>query len=197
MLSLFLSQLTTLESMYWVCAVVGGVVLVLRTIMMFMGGDVGDSDTDVDIDGGDGLDGDDTDNGFKILSLQAISSFLTMFGLVGLAMIKQSELEPKWSLLGAVAGGCAMVWLMKQVFIKAMLLQSSGNLNLDNAVGAEGTVYLTIPSGGTGKVRVAFQNRLKVLEARSQSGDELKTGEEIKVVEIHSGNVLIVNKRSS
>jgi membrane-bound ClpP family serine protease len=73
-------------------------------------------------------------------------------------------------------------------------LQSSGTIDVQNAVGQEGTVYLTIPADGTGKAQVTVQDRLKVYEAVSEYGEEIPSGERIKVVKVVSGNILVVEK---
>ena len=61
-------------------------------------------------------------------------------------------------------------------------------------VGQEGTVYLTIPGTGTGKVNVSVQKRLKVFNAISEGDQEIKTGEQIRVVRVVPPNVLVVEK---
>ena len=200
-----------LEKVYLLCAIVGGVLFIIRLILQFVGGHVGDHDLDVHhidgidgidgLDGVDGVDGDtafdgsDSDYSFKVLSLQAVTAFLMMFGLVGLAILKQGTLGAGWSLFGGLVAGSAMVWVLKRIFEAAMSLQSSGTMDLKkNAIGEEGTVYLTIPEGGTGKVRVAVQNHLKVFNARADDRGELKTGDEIKVVNVVSNNILVVTR---
>ncbi|OQA23767.1 MAG: hypothetical protein BWY59_02539 [Verrucomicrobia bacterium ADurb.Bin345] len=72
------------------------------------------------------------------------------------------------------------------------LQSGGGTLNLQNAVGREGTVYLTIPANGAGKVSVVVQNRLGEFEATSESGEELKTGTSIRVVGVTGDKVLVV-----
>ncbi len=207
MLAELFESFTGLERIYLYCAIIGGMLFVVRLVLQFVGGDLGDSDVDVDMEMDvdvdiDGIDGDmdvhgDTDVSFKLLSFQAITAFFMMFGLVGLAVAKQGNLGATWSLFGAVAGGLVTVWIMKIIFEAAMKLQSSGTLDLKkNAIGQEGTVYLTIPADGPGKVRVAVQNHLKVFNARTKDGQEIKTGEEIKVVNVVSGNILVVSKLS-
>ena len=54
-------------------------------------------------------------------------------------------------------------------------MQSSGTMNLKNAVGEEGEVYLTIKENEPGKVRVAVQEHLKVFDAVSDDGTEIPT----------------------
>ncbi|MBN2511570.1 MAG: NfeD family protein [Sedimentisphaerales bacterium] len=194
-----LSAITGLELVFVLCAILGGGLFVVRLILMFLGGGHGDTDaTAVDYPDAGGADfhhdmSDSSDLSFKSLSLQGLTAFFMMFGLVGWAMLRQSKLPAGISLIGAAAAGAGTVWLVKQIFRWAGALQSSGTLNLHNAVGCEGTVYLTIKPGQTGKVQVTVQGRLMELDARSESDQEIKTGEPIRVVHI-SNNILIVEK---
>lgn len=201
----FLSNMSGLEKIFAVCAVVGGVLFIIRLVLQFMGGDfdVDGADGLDGLDGVDGLDGadadfdaeiGDTDYSFKLISFQGLTAFFAMFGLVGLAMLKQSGFSPLHSVMGGLAAGVVTVWVMKKIFEMAMTLQSSGNIKLKNAIGAEGTVYLTIHAGDTGKVRINIQNHLKVLNAKCDSDEEIETGEPVRVVRVMSGSILVVEK---
>ncbi|RKY06335.1 MAG: hypothetical protein DRP66_09035 [Planctomycetota bacterium] len=203
----FLSDMSGLEKIFAVCAIVGGVLFIIRLVLQFMGGDfdVDGADGLDGLDGVDGLDGadidadfdadiGDTDYSFKLISFQGLTAFFAMFGLVGLAMLKQSGFSQAHSVMGGLAAGVATVWVMKKIFEWAMTLQSSGNIKLKNAIGAEGTVYLTIHAGDTGKVRINIQNHLKVLNAKCAGDEEIKTGEPVRVVRVVSGNILVVEK---
>ncbi len=189
-----LDTLSGLEKFFATCAIIGGILFVFRLVMQFTGadadtdGDVGDIDVDSDIQGGD------TDISFRVLSFQGLTAFFMMFGLVGFALMHQSGWKAPWSILGATGAGFGTCWLMKLLFEKAGKLQSSGNINLQNAIGQEGTVYLNIPATGTGKARVTVQDHLKIFDAVSQGEVELNTGVPIKVVSIVSNNILVVEK---
>ncbi len=187
-----------MEWFFLLCALIGGTLFMIRLVLQFVGGDTdmdADGDIDIDMDGDvDVGDGGDTDISFKLLSLQGITSFALMFGLVGLAMMRQSGQNAIWALVAATVAGSATFWLMQWIFNKAKVLQSSGNIKIKNAVGKGGDVYLTIHPHGTGKVRVSVQNHLKVWEATTNSNQEIKTGERIRVTDVVSGNVLVVEK---
>ncbi|MHC4988982.1 MAG: hypothetical protein ACYTFX_10890, partial [Planctomycetota bacterium] len=149
----------------------------------------------------DGFDADagdvsDTDISFKLLSLQGITAFFMMFGLVGWATLRQWELPPVVPIAAGTAAGFAIIWIMKQIFNWATSLQSSGTMNLNNAIGQEGTVYLTIRPGDIGKVQVNVQNRLSVLNAITEGNEEIKTGADVRVVKIKADK-LVVEKLSS
>ena len=180
--------LNTLEIFYLICALVGGSLLVVRMIMQFMGAG------DMDLDTGDGADlsgHDNSDAGFKLLSMHGLSSFMLMFGLVGFVVYHQEHAGPILSLLAAVFAGYISFMVIKKIFDLMISMQSSGTLEVATAIGAEGEVYLTIPEGGTGKVMVNFHGRLREFDAMSDNGQEMKTGEKIKVVRMN-GNTLVV-----
>lgn len=195
---LILAAITGLELVFVACALIGGGFFVVRLVMMFMGFGHDGSDGSAMDSAHDGAadvhhDVSATDISFKTLSLQGLTSFFMMFGLVGWAMLRQSQFTPSISVLGATIAGLATVYVIKLIFQWAGKMQSSGTLNLNNAVGQQGTVYLTIHPGQTGRVQVAVQDRLLTLDARSELPEELKTGEPIRVVKV-ANNILIVEK---
>jgi hypothetical protein len=195
----FFGQLSGIEKLYLVCAVIGGILFVVRLILQFVGADGGgDSDVgDVDVDGGFedvATDVDDAYLSFKVLSFQGLTAFFMMFGLVGLAMMRQGDQSPASSLLAATLAGLGTVWIIGMIFRKAGTLQASGNIKLSNAVGQEGEVYLTIPGEGKGKAKITVQERLRIYEAVSKNKVELPTGQRVRVVEVTPQDVLVVEK---
>jgi len=137
---------------------------------------------------------DASDFGFKILTFQGLTAFFMMFGLVGLAMARQTEYDDAACLAAATCAGLGTVWIIGLIFRKAGALQASGNIDLRNAVGQEGEVYLTIPGSGTGKAKVTVQERLRIYEAISKDKTEIKTGQRVRIVEVTPQDVLIVER---
>jgi len=177
-----------MEIFFLACAVIGGFFVLARTVLQFAGGGA-----DADIDDGTGIDAHhaDSDIGFKLLSLHGLTSFLMMFGLVGVAFYRQSRAGLLASLAGATIAGLATVWMIGKLFQFAGRMQSSGTLSTTAAVGSTGTVYLTIPEGGTGRVSISFQNRLREFDAMEKDGGVLATGTAVRVVDVNS-NILVV-----
>ena len=197
----FFESLSAVEKIFFICAVLGGVMFILRLLLSLFGGHH-DADMGGDVDGGfdvhdvhDVHDAPhDSDASFKILSLQGLTAFFMMFGLVGLALSRQSRWATMWATLGAFIGGLAAMWVMAKIFKGMTKLQSDGTMDIQNAVGQEGTVYLTIPAEGEGKVQVTVQGSLRELTAVSKYKTEIKTGERIVVDSVTSANVLVVKK---
>jgi membrane protein implicated in regulation of membrane protease activity len=137
-----------------------------------------------------------SDASFRIFTLQGLLGFFMMFGLIGLALTQQIGLGDFWSLLGALAAGILTMWLVSRLFIGVGRLQESGNIDYRNAVGAEGVVYLTIPPQDTGKIQVVIQGGLRICEAASRSQDPIKTGTQVRVVDVVNENVLVVEEKT-
>lgn len=192
MRSLF-AQFNGIEIFFLICAIVGGIFVLFRLVMQMIGFDH-DSHGDFQTDGHDFTDHHtDSDIGFKLLSLQGLTAFLMMFGLVGLAMYHQSKMGTLVSMIGAVAAGFASVWIIKKLFNAIVKLQSSGTIAMKSTVGAQGKVYLTIPENGAGRVLIKVQNSLREFDASSQDNKSIATDTPIRVVWV-DGNVLVVEK---
>lgn len=180
-----------IDTVFLVCAVLGGAVFLLRTILQLIGVGAGDA-----MDAGDVADIEevhtDTDSGFRILSLHGISAFLMMFGLVGLALTRQSGVGGGVSIGVAAIAASARAWVIARVFSSMSKLQSTGNLQMSKAVGQEGVVYLTIGAGGIGKVQVEVHGRLGVFDAQVRGGKEIATGKRVRVLEVTTADMLIV-----
>jgi membrane protein implicated in regulation of membrane protease activity len=208
----FFVSLNAAEKVFFICALVGGLMFIGRMILAFIGGQhhgdfSGDGGGgfelhhDADFDGGHDIGHDagnemdnDSDSSFKLLSLQGITAFFMMFGLVGLALSKQGGAATFGAVLGATAAGFFSMWIMAKIFKGMTRLQSDGTLDIRNAVDQEGTVYLKIPAEGEGKIHITIQGSLREMTAVSKYKTEIKTGERIVVDSITAENILVVRK---
>jgi membrane protein implicated in regulation of membrane protease activity len=195
--------LSWIEIIYWGSTIIGGTLFILRTIMMLVGGSLdlgdGDFDADVDMDGDLSMDGDhldtdpDSDFSFKLLSMQGFTAFFMMFGLVGLTLLK-ANVAVLLTILGGGIAGTFAVWVISLLFSQMKRLQSDGTLQIENAIGKSGSVYLNIPAKGTGQVQVTVQGGLKIFDAFSKNGQRITTGEKISVTGTVDNKTLIVEK---
>jgi hypothetical protein len=191
-----MTGLTWIEIIYWAATIIGGTLFVLRVIMMFVGGDFSDDAVDSALDtGGDALSGHHAggDISFKLISVQGLTSFFMMFGLVGLALLK-ANLPILLTVIGGMLAGLATVAITGLIFTQMKRLQSEGTINIQNTIGKEGSVYLTVPKNGTGQVQIIVQGSLKIFDAVSNNKNTIATGERIHVIGVTSGNTLIVEK---
>jgi hypothetical protein len=190
-----MSDLTWIEIIYLASAIVGGTLFVLRTILIFSG--IGDHDH-VDLgaeDLGDADAGGGMNFSFNLLSLQGLTAFFTMFGLVGLTLFR-AGVHVLLTILGGTAAGMFTVFVISLLFSQVGRFTSEGTLDLRNAVGVNGTVYLRIPAGGSGQIQVSVQGGLRILDAVAAGDEGLPTGTKIRVTGVADSSTLIVEKIS-
>jgi hypothetical protein len=94
--------------------------------------------------------------------------------------------------------GFAAMLLVAAVMKLFLAMQSNGAIELENAVGLGGTVYLTIPGagGGKGKVNVLLQERYAECDAVTGEAEPIPTGSEIVVTGVTEEGMLIVAKKT-
>lgn len=208
----FFLELSTLEQVFAGMAAIASLLFLIQLIMMLVSGshtdidahadlDVGGLDADVDMHvdvDGPGTDVDavhaDSDVAFQVVSVQGTVAFFMLLGWVGLAASRAADLGPAMSIgIGVVAGLLANLVFAK-MFQAFKRMQSSGTMNLKNAVGQEGEIYLNVGEDAPGKVRVAVQEHLKVFDAMSDDGSEIPTGTRVVVVRVVKGNTMVVKR---
>jgi membrane protein implicated in regulation of membrane protease activity len=182
-----------MSTVFLYCAVIGGTILVLQFVLLLFGAG---GDHDAGGHGGDAVHGGDVGHDqaafLKLFSLQTVSTFLTFFGLVGLGTQRLG-----WSTLSvavtAIAAGVAALFVVMRLMRGLSRLHSQGNVDLKNAVGHTGSVYLRIPAAGSGHGRVLMQVQGRTVECRAISrADAIPTGATIRVVAATDDDTLVV-----
>lgn len=180
----FWSDLGLAGQIYFVMAGVASILLAVQLIFLiigFIGGGLGDVDgTDIDGDFEDG--GGD---GAGIFTIKGLIAFFAIGGWVGVAMIL-SDVHMAVTVIVSLACGAAALVGIGYVYKAMYKLQSSGNINSNNAIGMTAEVYLTIPANdtGSGKINVLVQERQIEMEARTNDASPLKTGSFVKVTSV-------------
>ncbi len=189
-------------------------ILLIQTILIIMGfgnggPDMNLSDTsgidlpDCDCGGcdvGDLSDGSDIINpadagAMHLFTFQGIVTFLCVFSWVGIltymAVPKIFVAVP----VGFICGAAAMVGVAKIIQAAGKLAQS-GNIDPKKFLGETGTVYFTIPANGKGqgKVNIALGERYAEFNAITEDSADIPSGATIRVVDIRTENVLVVEK---
>jgi len=169
------------------CAAIGGTLLVVQFVLLLFGAG---GDTDMG-DGGHTV-GHDQGAFLKLFSVQTVTTFATFFGLIGLATEGLGWSAPAVA-SSATLAGVASLWLVTRLMRGLSALQSQGNVDLKNAIGQQGSVYLRVPAAGQGHGRVLVQVQSRSVECRAISkGGEIPTGAAIRVIEHTDDDVLVV-----
>ena len=174
----YATSLSGLPFVYGICAVVGGCLFLIVMVLMFIG-------IEFDLDG--------LADGSGHVSLHGISGFFTLFGLVGLYLDSQGY-GVLVSSMGGIGAGGVMFLAVSRIIMAMRDLESSGNITVDQTVGAKGSVYAEILPGESGAVTIFIDERERRYDAVTDEPAGLKTGDLIEVSEVISGSLLKVTK---
>jgi hypothetical protein len=181
------------ESIYTWMAAIGCGILLIQVVLQVIGVADHDGTVDVDID-------TDTDFGhgdwfFGFLSFKTVVAFLGFFGLTGLLLMETDISSAQRGLYATLAGLAAVVvvgYMMKMLHN----LGHSGTLNLANALGLEGIVYLRIPPKGEGRGKVTLDVQGRSIEIQAVTdGDGIATGARVQVMEVLGEELVRVEAR--
>lgn len=183
------SNLELFPKIYWVVALLGSLIFIITLILTFIGGDaemddVGDVDAEID---------SDTGIGFQFITFKNLVGFFTIFGWSGIACLDAELSKPLTIIISSICG-LIMMTIMAAMFYYMKKLNDSGTLNYKNAIDAVGEVYLTIGANRSkiGKAHVRIQGALRELEALTDANTDLTSGTVIKVKNVTSNGILIV-----
>ncbi len=195
------TSLSTSSHFFALVAIPATVVLIIQTVMIFLGiGDHGEMDDPSIGDAVSDIGAEDYDidamDSLHIFTLRGIIAFFVVFGWVGLVM--NSHAVSLWITVPvAVLCGAAIMVALAYLLRAIMRLQSGGNIDNRNALGTSGTVYLTIPAerNGIGKVNILLQGSFVERDAVTDSADAIPTGTEIVVTGLSGQTTLVVRRK--
>lgn len=185
------SELDLMSQVYWVITVPSTVIFLLLLVLTIFGSDA-DTDIQTDLDhsfiDGDGIP-------FQFLSVKNIVGFFTLFGWSGLGFLSVG-MAPWLVIILSFICGFLMMLAMAALFYFMSKLAESGNMNLKNAIGRSGDVYLTIPANrkGMGKVQVTVQGTLETLDAVTDDSEDIPTLALIQVKDVINNQILLVRR---
>lgn len=196
------TTLSTAMKILWGITLSASLIFVIQTILTFIGAD-GSMDTDFDASGmdadvPDASDAADAGSGMNLLTFRNFINFFIGFGWSAI-LLRESINSTSLLLIISVLVGIGLVAIVMLIFKWLTGMQQSGNIDLDKcAEGCQGKVYLTIPAerGGQGKVQITINNAVREYDAVTD-GDALKTGKDIRVLEVINGTTLLVEEINS
>ena len=205
------NSLNITEQVFAAIAAAGTVVLIIQTVfLLFSVGDGHDfdHDHDVDHDFDHGIDHDHDfdhdhdhdrdshhDSGLRIFTVRGFVTFFCIFGWSGLAMLR-SNINTAVSVIAATVLGILFMILVAVCMAWFYRLQSSGNADINSAVGVSGTVYIPIPSAREGEDKITANVAGRFAEYNAVTdGEALPTGCAVTVVLITGADTLVVIKK--
>ncbi len=127
-----------------------------------------------------------------IFNFQGMVAGATVLGFAGLAATS-ARLPELFVLLIAITAAFVMMISVSAVLRAMTSMDHDGTVQIEGAVGALGTVYLSIPAGGNerGKITLKLQQRLMEFPAVTQAAP-LATGDQVIVVAVRKPDVMEV-----
>lgn len=185
----FFSDMSTLQVVFWITAILGSCVFVVLFALSLIGVDSdAELDTDMEIEGDMGM-------GIQFFTFKNTMAFFTIFGWTGIVCLDNGYSNGIATFI-AVLSGLAMMVLMAFLFLWISKLAESGTLKIENAIGNVGEVYLSIGANRSrmGKISIDVQGSKRELSALSDENEDLKQGDVIKVTQVITGEILLVEK---
>lgn len=184
--------LTLTAQIFAAVAIPATVIMVLQSILTLLGFG---ADGDIDADGVPDADLDTDTEGLGLISIRGIVAFFSIGGWAGY-VAEMGGLPTLISVLISLAAGLAALFGVALLFKSVYKLQGSGNLNIENAVGKTGKVYLPIPpkGQGQGKISVLLQDRLVELDAVNAGDTLIPTGESAIICCVADSQTVSVNR---
>ncbi|MGI6701374.1 MAG: hypothetical protein ACOX3U_02755 [Christensenellales bacterium] len=194
----FFQSLSIFETVLFIFASISSLILLAQIVLVLIGiGHDGDVDIHTDYDDiSDTADSDDVSSGagFSIITFKGIIAFFSV-GCWSAFAVSQANGRIVLVIIVGLLAGLASMFGVAYLYKLSFKMQEDGTLNINNAIGQVGKVYLTVPSkgGGSGKVVLTIQERYAELDAITNSQEPIKTDEMVRVIGCYE-NSLIVEK---
>ena len=133
--------------------------------------------------------------GFQFFTLKNFIGFFTIFSWAGIASLDSGYSNLTTVIISTISG-LIMMTVMAGLFYLFSKLTDSGTMNINNAKGGVGEVYMRIEGGrgNIGKVLIKVQGSLRELEAITDDEDDLPMGAVINVKDVINDSILLVSK---
>ena len=95
--------------------------------------------------------------------------------------------------VGSITGFGSMYGTGK-LFQLFVALQSDGTIDMDDAIGSVGTIYLRIPEGGVGQIQVESGSAMRTYNAKTDDGQPMATGDFAEVIDVVSSTLIVKRK---
>lgn len=191
-LTMWFGDLPPALRIYWGIAIFASVIFIIQIVLTF----IGIGDTDLDMGGADGVDGDTMDTG-GVLQLFTVRNFVNFLLGVGWGGVCLWGAIPNTPLLilASIIVGTLFVGVFVFMFRNLRRLEHTARYDLHDAVGQIADVYLRIPAerNGEGKIQTAFGGSVQELPAVTD-GDDIPSGSKVRILAVIGDHTFLVEK---
>ena len=200
MITTWWASLSIAMKILWGVTLTASLIFVIQSILTFIGADSGDGGIDADVDSGFDTEVADAtvEGGTNLYTFRNFVNFVLGFGWSAILLQDKIHSIPLLLIVSVVIG-VGLVTAVMYLFKWLSSMQQSGNINLyKTAVGCIGSVYIPIPGEreGEGKVQISINQSVREYNALTD-GTPLKTGTQVRVVEVLSPETVLVEPLES
>lgn len=170
---------------YFYVALGSTIFFALQSIFTFIG--IGDNfeldgDFDAELDADVGI-GDGLSMTFHLFTVRGIIAFFMVFGWSG--FILDGSMHGVAVFFTSVGTGVIMLVIVGLIYYLFQRLEQSGTMDIKEAIGKQGSVYIPVPNrnDGLGKVQIIIGESLRTLDAIAKD-KPIKTGRQVRVIGI-------------
>ncbi len=176
------NALSVLSKVFFIIGVIAGVALIIQVILMCIS-----PLSDLDIDGDGDIDVD-LDSGISIFTVKSLTAFFAVGSWVGLLMCSFGDIHEAICILVAVVSGAAAMSVVVLVMRFMLKLQCDGAIVMENLIGKEATVYVSIPQNrdGRGKITLTAQGKFMELDAVTDCDERLKVDQTVVITAVEN-----------
>lgn len=187
------TEMSLLMQIFWGCAIVGSLVMVIQLLLSIIGGGDVDVDSDVDIFSADGLDASTLAD---LFTLKNLVNFFVGFGWSGVTFRQYID-NSAVLLLVATLFGLLFIAIFLFIYKSIMKLESNSAVGAEACVGKMADVYLRIPAarGGKGKIQISLNGVAREFDAITDATENIPSGAVVFVEEVVNGSVLLVSMK--
>ena len=200
MITTWWASLSLAMKILWGVTLTASLIFVIQSILTFIGADSGDGGIDADVDSGFDTEVADAtvEGGTNLYTFRNFVNFVLGFGWSAILLQDKIHSIPLLLIVSVIIG-VGLVTAVMYLFKWLSSMQQSGNINLyKTAVGCIGSVYIPIPGEreGEGKVQISINQSVREYNALTD-GTPLKTGTQVRVVEVLSPETVLVEPLES
>jgi membrane protein implicated in regulation of membrane protease activity len=179
------ARLSTAQQFFYGVGIIAGLLTLIMAVFALFGLD--DHDTDVGGAAGDHMDGS------SLFSTKPITGFFLGCGWTGGIALDAGKSLGMATLIAFGSGSVlmfALAWVIRTIYS----LRNDGTRQINDAIGAIGTVYVTLPPSRVagGQINVTVSGRLETLAALNAALRAIPSGEKVKVVGVIDTNTVLV-----
>jgi membrane protein implicated in regulation of membrane protease activity len=181
------ARLSNAQQFFYGVGILAGILTLIMALLALVG--LGTDGADI----GDAAAAGDHLEGSSLFSTKPITGFFLGFGWSG-GIALDSGLSLGVATAIAFGSGTVLMFALAWVIRTMYSLRNDGTRRINDAIGAIGTVYVTLPPSraGGGQINVNVSGRLETVAALNAALHAVPSGQKVKVVGIIDTNTVLV-----